>query len=110
MRYEMHGDKVVVSADVQKAARLKYHLSGDEEFLGCIKGFVFYWKSFNASRVYWKEISTGVERSAKMPSGVIDIYGVTQGIKKDVGFVVFRKSPGIIHYAPYTHDFIEISL
>jgi len=51
-----------------------------------------------------------VEHVIGLPRGVVDLYGVTRGVKKDIGVVVFRKSPGLIHYAPYTHGFLEFNL
>jgi len=44
-----------------------------------------------------------------LPSGMVDLFGVVKSEKKDVGFLVLRKSPGIFHYAPYTFDFLEVS-
>jgi hypothetical protein len=47
---------------------------------------------------------------ASLPRNVIDIDGATRGIRKDVGFVVFAKTNGLIVYAPYQTEFVELSL
>jgi hypothetical protein len=108
--YRTNENKVEVTQDVQEMARAKYNLTPNEVFLGYIDGKVFYWRSFDPSRVFWKEHGSHIELSVPMPAGIIDIYGATRGIRKDIGFVVFRKSQGLIQYSPYTSDFVEISL
>ena len=96
--------------DVQKQAAREYQLAPDEMFLGLIDNRIFYWRDFNPSRVFWRKFGNDAVYSAGMPRGVIDLFGATKGIRRDVGFVVFRRSPGIPLYSPYRVDFMEISL
>lgn len=108
--YRLTEGKLEISSDVQLKAKAKYGLKGDTVFLGFIDNKIFYWKGFDPSRIFWRSTDSRIIYTINMPKGVIDIHGATRGIQKDIGFVVFRKSPGIIHYSPYTFDFIEISL
>ncbi|MGH2508535.1 MAG: hypothetical protein ACRDHZ_14220 [Ktedonobacteraceae bacterium] len=108
--YKIVNGQIITSQDVQSIAQNEYHLTSKEVFLGFIDSRVFFWRSFDPSRVFWKKCDSPEEWMASMPGGIIDIYGATRGIRKDVGFVVFRKSPGLIHYSPYTEDFIELMI
>ncbi len=107
--YRISDGQLTTIPDVQRVASEKYRLEAGEVFLGFIDNRVFFWRNFNPAHVYWRELGNAAVYSADLPAGVIDVYGATRGIQKDVGFVVFRKAGGRLPYSPYTHDFIEIS-
>jgi hypothetical protein len=86
--------------NIQAAAEAKYHLSNDETFLGFIDNKVFFWRGFNPTRVFWRERDSQEVYYYTMPKQLIDIYGVTRGIQKDVCFVTFAKSTGFFQYSP----------
>ena len=79
-------------------------------FLGAFDNLVFFWRAFDPSEVYWRRLGDDAVFKASLPRNVIDIYGATRGIRKDVGFVVFAKARGLIVYAPYETVFVELSL
>lgn len=87
-----------------------YGLRGTDVFLGIVNGRVYFWSNFIPSRVYWRGLNDKAVYSANMPDETVDIYGVTKGIRKDIGFVVFAKSAGWFKYSPYTTKFVEMSL
>jgi len=108
--YKLVSGQLTVVPDAQKVAAEKYSLGKGEIFLGYIDGRIFYWRDFDPNYIYWRKPPEAKVYAASIPSGVIDLYGATRGIKKDIGFVVFRKSSGPLSYSPYTDDFIEITL
>ena len=108
--YILVDGKLTISNDVQAQAMARYALKSNEVFLGRIDNNIFYWKGFDPSRVFWHAKDSSTVFSIELTKAVIDIYGATRGVKKDIGFVVFRKSPGFFHYSPYTDEFVEISL
>jgi hypothetical protein len=79
-------------------------------FLGAFDNLVFFWRAFDPSNVYWRRLGDDSVFEAPLPRNVIDIYGATRGIRKDVGFVVFAKTRGLIVNAPYQTEFVELSL
>lgn len=108
--YSIDDGKLVMERDALPKTQARFHLSHEEVFLGRISDKVFFWKKYDPHRIYWRTDGSCIEYEIKLPKGVIDIYGVTRGIKKDFGAVVFRHSPGLFHYAPYTEDFVEFRL
>lgn len=108
--YRLVEGQLTTIADVQKTAAEKYRLESGEMFLGFIDGRIFFWKNFDPTRVYWRKLGNATVYRVSMPNGIVDLYGATRGIQKDIGFVAFRKSPGFFHYSLYEHDFVEIHL
>jgi hypothetical protein len=108
--YRVHGSEVEVIPYVQATASRLYGLSVGEEFLGAFDNCVFFWRDFDPSHVYWRHSGDSSVFEASLPRNVIDIYGATRGIRKDVGFVVFAKAGGLIAYSPYDFEFVELSL
>jgi len=105
-----NGDNILVSDDVYALARSRYGLTTNQLFLGRIGTNIFYWETRNPTRVYYHtDEKTQPTNYFKLPKGIIDIDGVTKAIKKDVGFVVLRKSKGFFHYSPNEFAFIEVS-
>lgn len=103
---------ILISHDVYAMARLRYALTTNQLFLGRIGTNIFYWEPQNATQVYYRGV---VERNAKnyfkLPKRVLDLYGVTKAISKnkEIGVVVFEKSPGFINWYPYTFGLVELS-
>jgi hypothetical protein len=108
--YRERGSEVDLIPDVQAAARRLYGLRPEDVFLGAFNKLVFFWSAFDPSHVYWRRLGDDVVFEASLPRNVIDIYGATRGIRKDVGFVVFAKARGLIVNAPYETEFVELSL
>ena len=109
--YRLVDGHLTVFTNVQEAAEAKYHLTNDEMFLGFVDSRIFFCKrAFKPAVVFWREQDSQQAYSFAMPRGVVDIFGVTRGIQKDVGFVVLRKAAWHLHPAPYEKDFIEIKL
>ena len=107
--YRLADGRITVFESAQEAAREKYQLKPDEVFLGAIDHKVFFWKAFDPSIVFWRTSGSAELSSYRLPKRVIDLYGITRGITNDVGVVVFERSPGLIHYSPYTTEFIQFS-
>jgi hypothetical protein len=108
--YRARGSEVDLIPDIQAAARRIYSLRPDDVFLGAFDNLVFFWSAFDPSHVFWRRLGDNAVFEASLPRNVIDIYGATRGIRKDVGFVVFAKARGLIVYAPYETEFVELSL
>jgi len=108
--YRLSNGELTTFENVQRAAEVKYNLQPNEIFLGFINDMVFFWKDFNTNFVFWRKQGNQQLFKAKLPKGIIEIYGAAKGIKKDIGFMVFRKTPGLIHWYPRTWDFVEIQL
>ncbi len=108
--YRARGSEVDLVPDIQAAAHRLYGLRPDDVFLGAFNNLVFFWSGFDPSHVFWRRLGDDAVFEASMPRNVIDIYGATRGIKKDVGFVVFAKARGLVVYAPYETEFVELSL
>jgi hypothetical protein len=108
--YRARGNEVDLIPDIQATARKLYGLRPDDVFLGAFDNLVFFWRAFDPSTVYWRRLGYDSVFGASLPRNVIDIDGATRGIRKDVGFVVFAKTNGLIVYAPYQTEFVELSL
>src|SRR5271165_2450204 len=89
--YRERGSEVDLIPDIQAAARRLYNLSPDDVFFCAFDNLVFFWSAFDPSHVFWRRLGDNAEFEASLPQNVIDIYGATRGIRKDVGFVVFAK-------------------
>jgi len=107
--YRVVGGQVRSEGNALEAARVAYGLDAKDIFLGLVGSRIFYWRTDDPSRLVWRSIGDRVEHVIGLSRGVIDLLGVTRGIEKDIGLVVFRKSPGLIHYSPYTYDFLEFT-
>ena len=107
--YSLHAGKLSVTGDFETAVK-KYNLPKGAVFLGFLNGITFYWIDYDIKQVFWKTANDALPHRIKLPRQVIDVFGVTKGLKKEYGFVVFRKSPGLIHYAPYTTVLEEFDL
>lgn len=108
--YRLIDGQLTVIPDALAVASSKYRLERNESFLGRIDNRVFFWRDFNPTMLFWREIDSEQVYGVQMPKGMIDLYGVTRGVKKDIGLVALRKSPGLIHITPNTHDFLEFSI
>jgi hypothetical protein len=109
--FAINGDSFSVSDDVYALARHQYGLTTNQFFLGMIGTNIFYWEMGDPEKAYYRPVGEkAATRFFVLPSGMIDLFGVVKSEKKDVGFVVFRKSPGLFHYAPNTFDCIEVPL
>lgn len=108
--YRLVNGQLTVIPDALSKAALNYKLKPNESFLGRIDGRIFFWRDYLPRTLFWREIETSRVYSIELPKGIIDIYGVTRGVRKDIALVVFRKSPGLIHIAPNMHDVLEFSL
>jgi hypothetical protein len=107
-----NADGISVSSDLYELARKRFDLTTNQLFLGKIGTNVFYWETQNPRRAFFRPVSgPGTAHYFEFSKGVIDIFGVTQGIKdkQSVGFMVFRKSKGFWHYSPYEQAFVEFS-
>jgi hypothetical protein len=108
--YRLVNGELTVFEDVQQAAQIKYDLKSNEVFLGFLNNTVFFWRDFNPKFVFWRQLGSPQTFRIELPNGIIEIYGAAKGIKQDVGFMVFRKTPGLIHWYPRTWGFVEIQL
>jgi hypothetical protein len=108
--YFFASEKLIIFTSVQERARALYHLNSDDVFLGAVDGKSFFWKKFKPSKIFWRDQNSQKEFYYALPRGIIDIYGVTKGIQKDVQIRVFRKSSGFMQITPYEPDSIEIFL
>jgi hypothetical protein len=109
--YRLINGKLQIGNDVQSEASRLYGLERNDLFLGYIDGRIFYWHTDVPSLVYWRNNGKPEIHSIKLPRGVTEVYGVTKGIKKDVGFVVLRYPPRFsFSVSPMTSDFLEFSL
>ncbi len=106
-------DGILVLEDVYALARSRFGLRRDQLFLGMIGTNIFYWETRDPRRIYFR--SLGEKDASKyflLPRAVIDIFGVTNGVTKkhkDFAFMVFRESGGLIPYAPYGFNIVEMS-
>jgi len=108
--YRLVKGQLTIIPDVLAIAAVQYKLQDNESFLGRIDNRVFFWRDFSPAKLFWREIDSEHVYSIQIPEGVLDFHGITRGIKKDIGLVVLRKSPGQIHYAPNTFSFLEFAL
>ncbi len=108
--YRARGSDVEVISDIQAEAHRLYKLGPDEVFLGAFDNLIFFWIAFKPWHVYWRRLGDNGVFEASLPRNVIDIFGATRGIRKDVGFVVFAKARGLFASAPYKTEFVELSL
>jgi hypothetical protein len=109
--FSINGDGVVVSNDVYALARAHYGLATNQLFLGKIGTNIFYWETQDSRRVFYHPAAgDGTTNYFEFPKGVLDIMGVTQGVKEkdNIGFTVLRKSKGF-SYSPNEFTFIEVS-
>ena len=94
--YHLENGRLEISKDakgaLEEAAR-KYNLEKGARLLGRIDDTIFYWVNFDKTKIYWKKIGSNKAQRIKVPSRVIDIYGVTRGITKQYCFVGFQKKP-----------------
>lgn len=108
--YQLIDCRINIITDVQQEATVKYGLGSGDIFLGFINGTVFYWRNFDPSKIYWRTKDPTKTYYQALPTWVIDLYGAAHGIKKDIALLAFGKSHGLFHYAPYTHEVIELKL
>lgn len=108
--YRLLDGRVTVFQDVQREATLAYQLPVGAEFLGYIDHRVFYWNDFKPTHVFWREEGSSRVSRVELPKGVIDIWGVTRGIRKDIAILLFRQSHGFFKYSPYTEEVFEFTL
>lgn len=108
--YRLIDGKISIFQDVQKEAALAYQLPTGAAFLGCIDHRIFYWNDFNPNHVFWREEGGSKIYKIQLPKGVIDIWGVTRGIGKDIAILLFRESHGFFKYSPYTDEVFEFTL
>jgi hypothetical protein len=91
-----------VTNDVYSLARIRYGLSANQFFLGKIGSNIYFREGLDFRKVFFRAVGGGVATNYfELPSGVIDIMGVTRGIKDrgNVGFELRRKSAGFIHFS-----------
>jgi hypothetical protein len=112
--YTFKNGNLTTFTNVQQMARIKYHLSNDEIFLGFLDDRVFFCKNgFRSSKVFWREQGSQKEYYYRMPRAVLDLYGVTKALHqhKDVSIVVFRKVWRFVPFLePFEITFMEIPL
>jgi hypothetical protein len=111
MLISLDGDSLSVSDDVYALARHQYGLTTNQVFLGKIGTNVFYWEMGDPRKAYCRAV--GEKQAAvyfELPKGMIDLFGVAKGVKKDVGFVVLKKSTGFFRYSSNEFVFLEFSL
>lgn len=108
--YSLNGESLSVSDDVYALARHQYGLTTNQFFLGKVGTNIFYWEMGDPGKAFYRAVGdNATARYFELPKGMIDLFGVAKSVKKDVGFTVLRKSPGLVHYSPDTFDFIEVS-
>jgi hypothetical protein len=108
--FTINGNSLSVSGDVYALARHQYGLTTNQYFLGKIGTNIFYWEMGDPRKAYCRPV--GEKKAAiyfELPKSMIDLFGVTKGVKKDVGFVVFKKSTGFFSYSPNEFVFLEFS-
>jgi len=108
--FTINGDSLSVSDDVYALARHQHGLTTNQYFLGMIGTDVFYWEMGDPRKAYCRP--AGEKQAAiyfELPKSMIDLFGVTKGVKKDVGFVVLKKSTGFFLYSPNEFVFLEFS-
>jgi len=106
----INGDSPSISDDVYALARQQYGLTTNQYFLGKIGTNIFYWEMGDPRKAYCRPI--GEKEAAiyfELPKGMIDLFGVTKGVKKDIGFVVFKKSTRFFSFSYYEFVFLEFS-
>ena len=108
--YRLTKCELTTFGNVQQAAETKYGLKSNEVFLGLINNTVFFWKDFDSEWVFWRKLGSNQDFKARLPKKIIEIYGAVKGIHEEVGLVVFRKSPGLIHWYPNEWGLVEIQL
>jgi hypothetical protein len=106
--FSLNGDSVSVSDDVYILARQQYGLTSSQLFLGKFETNIFYWERSDPTKVFYHVTSEEAATNYfELPKGIIDLFGVTKSAKKDVGFVVLKKSTGFFHYSPNEFTFVE---
>jgi hypothetical protein len=106
---EKSGD-ILVANDVYGMARREYKLTDNQMFLGRLGTNIFYWERSDPRKVFFRTIAQKAATNYfELSAGVKDVMGVTKALKKDVGIMVYGKSPTFFHYAPYCSYFIEES-
>ena len=93
-----------------KDTNARYGLKSGQIFLGRIDNVVFYWVNYDPRAAFWRKADEADGHRIRLPSKVVDIYGVTKGVHRSYGLVIFRKSSGRFSYAPYEHTFWEFDL
>jgi hypothetical protein len=88
----------------------QYGLTTNQYFLGKIGMNIFYWEMGDPRKAYCRPAD---EKQAaiyfELPKSMIDLFGVTKGVKKDVGFVVLKKTTGFFSFYPNEDVFLEFS-
>ncbi|HEY4417489.1 MAG TPA: hypothetical protein VGO57_17490 [Verrucomicrobiae bacterium] len=108
--FSINGNSLSVSDDVYVLARQQYGLTTNQFFLGKIGTNIFYWEMGDPRKAIYRAVGDkSTVKYFELPKGMIDLFGVTKSVKKDVGFTVLRKSSGFFQYSPNTFDFIEVS-
>jgi hypothetical protein len=106
--FSINGDFLSVSDDLYALARHQYGLTTNQFFLGKIGTNVFYWEMGDPREAYYRPVTERKTASYfELPAGMIDLFGVTKSVKKDVGFVVLKKSTGFFSYSPNEFVFLE---
>ncbi len=104
--YTLRDDHLSVGGDAYAIARRKYNLGEKDLFLGKIDANIFFWEPRSPAQVYVRSLTGGVpDRKIELPRSTIDVLGGTRGVKKELCFVLFRPSSGLIHVSP--HEFAE---
>jgi hypothetical protein len=108
--FTISGESLLVSDDVYALARHQYGLTTNQYFLGKIGMNIFYWEMGDPRKAYCRPAD---EKQAaiyfELPKSMIDLFGVTKGVKKDVGFVVLKKTTGFFSFYPNEDVFLEFS-
>jgi len=110
--FSINGDGVAVSNDAYALAHTRYGLTTNQLFLGKIGTNIFYWETQDSRRVFYcSTAEASVTHFFELPKGVLDIRGVTQGVKErgNIGIMALRESKGLFHYSPAEFAFIEVS-
>jgi hypothetical protein len=108
--FYVNGDSLSVSDEVYALARQQYGLTTNQFFLGKIGTNIFYWEMGDARKAFYRPAA---EKKAahyfELPKGMVDLFGVTKSVKKDIGFTVLMKTPGLFTLTPNEFTFIEFS-
>jgi hypothetical protein len=106
--FTLNGGEIVVSKDVYQLARHEYGLTSNQLFLGKIGTNVFFWEPPELRKVFFRPVSEKIATNYfELPSGMMDLFGVTKSVKKDIGFPVLKKS-GWFSYTPAEYAFVEV--
>ena len=104
------GGDISMTNDVYQMARREYKLTDNQMFLGRLGTNIFYWERSDPRKVFFRTIAQKAAINYfELSAGVKDVMGVTKALKKDVGIMVYGKSPTFFHYAPYSFYSIEES-